>query len=65
MEAAIQTTYGQLPALLLTAPDGAQACVTLYGAHLISWRGADGRERLFCSAQSALDGSRAIRGGVP
>jgi len=65
MEAAIQTTYGQLPALLLTAPDGAQACVTLYGAHLISWRGADGLERLFCSAQSALDGSRAIRGGVP
>lgn len=65
MEAAIPTTFGQLPALLLTAPDGAQATVTLYGAHLISWQGADGRERLFCSAQSSLDGSRAIRGGVP
>lgn len=62
---AASTTFGHLPALLLTAPDGAQATVTLYGAHLISWRGADGRERLFCSAQSALDGSRAIRGGVP
>lgn len=65
MEAAIKTTFGELPALLLSAPDGAQATITLYGAHLISWRGADGRERLFCSARSALDGSRAIRGGVP
>jgi glucose-6-phosphate 1-epimerase len=65
LDAAISTTFGQLPALLLTAPDGAQANITLYGAHLISWRGADGRERLFCSARSALDGSKAIRGGVP
>ena len=65
MDAAISTTFGQLPALLLTAPDGAQATVTLYGAHLVSWQGSDGRERLFCSAQSSLDGSRAIRGGVP
>lgn len=64
-DAAISTIHGQLPALLLSAPDGAQATITLYGAHLISWRGADGRERLFCSARSALDGSRAIRGGVP
>jgi glucose-6-phosphate 1-epimerase len=65
LDAAISTTFGQLPSLLLTAPDGAQASITLYGAHLISWRGADGRERLFCSAKSALDGSKAIRGGVP
>jgi glucose-6-phosphate 1-epimerase len=65
LDAAVSTTFGQLPALLLTSPDGAQANVTLYGAHLISWRGADGRERLFCSARSALDGTKAIRGGVP
>lgn len=57
--------YGQLPAVRLSAPDGAEATVTPYGAHLVSWKGADGRERLFCSAQSALDGSAAIRGGVP
>lgn len=60
-----QTTFGQLPAIRIVAPDGAQAIVTLYGAHLISWKGADGSERMFCSAKSALDGSRAIRGGVP
>lgn len=57
--------YGQLPAVRLTAPDGAQATVALFGAHLLSWRTADGREHLFCSARSALDGSKAIRGGVP
>jgi glucose-6-phosphate 1-epimerase len=59
------THFGQLPALRLCAPDGAEATVTLYGAHLVSWKGADGRERMFVSSRSALDGSRAIRGGVP
>jgi glucose-6-phosphate 1-epimerase len=57
--------FGQLPAVQLAAADGARAIVTLYGAHLVSWQSADGKEHLFCSARSALDGSRAIRGGVP
>jgi glucose-6-phosphate 1-epimerase len=57
--------FGQLPAVRLTAPGGAQATITLYGAHLVSWQGADGRERMFCSARSALDGTKPIRGGVP
>jgi glucose-6-phosphate 1-epimerase len=60
-----ETVFGALPAVRLSAPDGAEAIVTLYGAHLVSWKGADGRERLFCSAASVLDGSKAIRGGVP
>jgi glucose-6-phosphate 1-epimerase len=58
-------TFGELPAVHLKAPDGAEAIVTLYGAHLVSWKTADGRERMFLSAKSALDGSKAIRGGVP
>ena len=58
-------TFGQLPAVRITAPDGATATVTLYGAHLVSWQGADGGERMFVSRRSALDASRAIRGGVP
>lgn len=62
---ASMTEYGTLPALRIAAPDGAQAIVTLYGAHLVSWKTADGRERLFCSSKSALDGSNPIRGGVP
>jgi glucose-6-phosphate 1-epimerase len=62
--------FGQLPALLLRAPDGAEATITLYGAHLVSWKsvahaGATPQERMFMSRLSALDGSRAIRGGVP
>lgn len=65
MTAIAMTVYGQLPAVQINAADGAQATVTLYGGHLVSWSSADGQERLFCSARSALDGSRAIRGGVP
>ena len=60
-----QTTFGQLPAIRIASNDGAEAIVTLYGAHLVSWKGADGVERMFCSARSALDGGKAIRGGVP
>ncbi|MBC7452973.1 MAG: D-hexose-6-phosphate mutarotase [Massilia sp.] len=59
------TQFGQLPAVRLRAADGAEAIITLFGAHLVSWHSADGRQRLFCSARSALDGSAAIRGGVP
>jgi glucose-6-phosphate 1-epimerase len=68
----IPVDYGQLPALQLRAADGAQATITLFGAHLVSWRPAAStpaagiaRERLFMSSRSALDGKRAIRGGVP
>ena len=57
--------FGQLPAVQVTAADGAQAIVALYGAHLVSWKSAGGKEHLFCSTKSALDGTRAIRGGVP
>ncbi|MBB3220780.1 D-hexose-6-phosphate mutarotase [Pseudoduganella umbonata] len=60
-----ETTFGQLPAVSITAPDGAQATIALYGAHLVSWKTADGRERLFMSEASPRDGSAAIRGGVP
>ena len=59
------STFGQLPAVTIRAADGAQATVTLYGGHLVSWQTSDGQERLFCSRNSALDGSRVIRGGVP
>ena len=60
-----KTTYGKLPAIQINSPDGAQAIVTLYGAHLVSWKARDGKERIFVSSKSSLDGSRAIRGGVP
>jgi glucose-6-phosphate 1-epimerase len=56
---------GALPAVRITAADGAEATVALFGAHLLSWKTADGKERLFVSAKTALDGSKPIRGGVP
>ncbi|MDR7051903.1 glucose-6-phosphate 1-epimerase [Duganella sp. 3397] len=63
--AVTMTQFGALPAVQFTAPDGAQATVALFGAHLLSWKTADGVERLFVSSQTPLDGSKAIRGGVP
>lgn len=65
MAAIEMTQFGKLPAVRIAAADGAQAIVTLYGAQLVSWKSADGKERLFVSERSALDGSAAIRGGVP
>lgn len=65
MTAISMIEYGALPAVRIEGPGGAAAIVTLYGAHLVSWKTADGQERIFCSARSSLDGSRAIRGGVP
>jgi len=49
----------------ISTPEGAEATISLFGAHLMSWKTADGKERLFLSQRSALDGSAAIRGGVP
>lgn len=65
MTAVTMVEYGELPAVRLEGPGGAQATITLFGAHLVSWTGADGKERIFCSKRSSLDGSRPIRGGVP
>ena len=58
-------TFGQLPAVRIKAADGAQAVVTLFGAHVVSWIPAGGQEQLFCSSRSLMDGSKAIRGGIP
>lgn len=65
MTALSMIEYGKLPAVRIEGPGGAQVTVTLFGAHIVSWMTADGQERIFCSARSSLDGSRAIRGGVP
>ncbi len=65
MHAITLINYGQLPAVELQTGDGARAIVTLFGAHVVAWNTADGVQRLFCSKQSATDGKRAIRGGIP
>lgn len=54
-----------LPCVLLRLPRGDEATVALFGGHVLSWRTADGRERLYLSPRAAHDGRTAIRGGVP
>lgn len=55
---------GDGAALTLRADDGATATVLLHGAHVTSWRTADGVEQLYLSERARFDGS-AVRGGVP
>ncbi|PXF46002.1 putative glucose-6-phosphate 1-epimerase [Gracilariopsis chorda] len=44
-----------------------QSSVTVYdfGAHVTSWKNASGKEILYTSPSAKLDGSKAIRGGIP
>ena len=53
------------PALQMDLPTGDQVVVALQGAQVLSWKAADGAERLFLSPRSRWDGHSAIRGGVP
>lgn len=56
--------HGQ-PAAERVAPDGARVTAALHGGHVLSWRTADGVERLYLSSMAVFDGQAAIRGGVP
>lgn len=63
-------TLKDLPGILLDAGAAGQAFVAAQGAQLLSWRAADGRERMYLSATTGgltRDGREpaAIRGGVP
>lgn len=58
------TVHGQ-PAIELSATTGDQVTVALHGGHVLSWRSADGAERLYLSPKAVFDGRAAIRGGVP
>lgn len=46
-------------------PTGESIEVLLFGATVISWKDAAGNERLWLSNASKLDGSKAVRGGIP
>lgn len=48
-----------------TLPTGESVSVHLYGATVTSWKLASGAEQLFVSSKAILDGSKAIRGGIP
>ena len=53
------------PAMRLRAPDGAEATVLLYGAHVVSWVPAGGVERLYCSPTATTADRQSVRGGIP
>lgn len=48
----------------ITLPNGDSVRVSDFGAQVLSWM-ARGHERMFLSERAVLDGSAAIRGGVP
>ena len=56
--------FAGLPATELRLPGGDHVVVAQHGAHVLSWVAA-GRERLYLSPQSVMDGKAAIRGGIP
>ena len=62
---ALQPGKGNMPKLILNAPDGAHAEIYLHGAHLTSWIPAGGSEMLFLSPRADFQPGAAIRGGVP
>lgn len=54
-----------LPAVELRGPQGAQACITLHDAQVLSWIPAGRTEQLYLSERSDFSGRGPIRGGVP
>ncbi|KAH8682332.1 galactose mutarotase-like domain-containing protein [Xylariales sp. PMI_506] len=46
-------------------PSGESIEVLLFGATLISWKDRAGNERLWLSDAAKLDGTKAVRGGIP
>lgn len=51
--------------VVLTAPDGAAASLSLQGGHLLSWQPVGAPEQLYLSPRSEFTPGKAIRGGVP
>ncbi|KAK0657231.1 galactose mutarotase-like domain-containing protein [Cercophora newfieldiana] len=46
-------------------PTGESVTVLLYGATVTSWTDATGAEKLWLSSAAHLDGTKAVRGGIP
>lgn len=46
-------------------PTGESVEILLYGATIISWKDKAGKDQLWLSESAKLDGSKAVRGGVP
>ncbi len=64
MSACVAVVHQGLPCLQLRLDQGDTALISQHGAQVLSWV-AGGKERLYLSSRSVLDGHSAIRGGVP
>ncbi len=56
--------FAGLPATELQLAGGDRVVIARHGAQVLSWV-AGGRERLYLSPRSVMDGQAAIRGGIP
>lgn len=66
MKPSIETIeFHGIEAFQLNGPKGTTAVISRLGGQVLSWKTADGRERLFLSEQAVFDGSVAMRGGIP
>ncbi|MEN3929978.1 D-hexose-6-phosphate mutarotase [Microvirga sp. W0021] len=54
-----------IPTIRITSPEGDEATVSLFGAHVLSWKTADGQEELYLSEHADFSRNKAIRGGIP
>lgn len=51
--------------VVLKGPGQSEVVISYFGAHVTSWKTASGREVIYTSPKAILDGSKAIRGGIP
>ncbi|CAH2351284.1 glucose-6-phosphate 1-epimerase [[Candida] railenensis] len=51
--------------VLLTHKNGSTVRILKFGANVLSWQLADKTEKLWLSTAAKLDGSKAVRGGIP
>jgi glucose-6-phosphate 1-epimerase len=56
---------GDLETVELRHASGSTAAIAIQGAHVTSWKRANGEEMLFLSANSPLTPGEPIRGGIP
>lgn len=56
---------GELSAFELLHESGSKCLISLYGAQVLSFVPADGKEVLFLSPRSLFERGKAIRGGIP
>lgn len=56
---------GGMPRVVLTHESGSSAEVYIHGAHVTSWKDAEGKELFFLSGESNWAIDKPIRGGIP